>query len=112
MFNKDFFATIFGVGRGKRKKVTSVIWKRYNKKEFLREVCENTCEWIKEDKNMMNCPYCGSEMEEGALVSRMVPQWIKKGEKKGTLLNCKKSFTQNEIPAHSCAKCKKIIFDI
>ena len=39
---------------------------------------------------MMNCPYCGSEMEEGALVSRMVPQWIKKGEKKGTLLNCKK----------------------
>ena len=65
-----------------------------------------------EDKIMMNCPYCGSEMEEGALVSRMVPQWIKKGEKKGTLLDCKKSFSKNELPAHSCAKCKKIILDI
>lgn len=31
---------------------------------------------------MMNCPYCGSEMEEGALVSRMVPLWVKKGEKR------------------------------
>ena len=61
---------------------------------------------------MMNCPYCGSEMEEGALVSRMVPLWIKKGEKKGTLLNCKKSFTQNEMPAQCCTKCKKIILDI
>ena len=61
---------------------------------------------------MMNCPYCGSEMEEGALVSRMVPMWVKKGEKKGTLLDCKKSFTQNELPAHRCNTCKKIILDI
>lgn len=65
-----------------------------------------------EDENMMKCPYCGNEMEEGALVSRVVPLWVKKGEKKGILLNCKKSFTQNELPAHSCVKCKKIIFDI
>ncbi|MBP3618501.1 MAG: hypothetical protein J6J38_10740 [Lachnospiraceae bacterium] len=61
---------------------------------------------------MMNCPYCGSEMEEGALVSRMVPLWVKKGEKKGTLLDCKKSFTQNELPAQCCMNCKKIILDM
>ena len=64
------------------------------------------------DEIMMKCPYCGSEMDEGALVSRVVPLWVKKGEKKGTLLNCKKSFTQNELLAHSCVKCKKIILDI
>ena len=34
---------------------------------------------------MGKCPYCGSEMEEGMLVMRMVPQWVKKGEKKGFL---------------------------
>ena len=61
---------------------------------------------------MTNCPYCGSEMEEGALVSRMVPLWVKKGEKKGILLNCKKNFTKNELPAQCCVKCKKIIINI
>lgn len=61
---------------------------------------------------MIKCPYCGSDMEEGALVSRMVPQWIKKGEKKGVLLNCRKKFTQNELLARCCVKCKKIILDI
>ena len=47
-----------------------------------------------EEKIMNKCPYCGSEMEEGVLVSRVVPEWVKKGEKKGTLLNCKKKFTR------------------
>ena len=63
-------------------------------------------------KNMMKCPYCGSEMEEGVLVSRVVPEWVKKGEKKGTLLNCIKKFTHNELPAQCCVKCKKIVLDI
>lgn len=61
---------------------------------------------------MIKCPYCGSDMEEGVLVSRMVPQWVKKGERKGMLLNCRKTFTQNELPAQCCVKCKKIILDI
>ena len=56
---------------------------------------------------------CGDgDMEEGVLISRVVPEWVKKGEKKGTLLNCKKKFTHNELPAQCCVKCKKIILDI
>lgn len=65
-----------------------------------------------EEKIMNKCPYCGSDMEEGVLISRVVPEWVKKGEKKGTLLNCKKKFTHNELPAQCCVKCKKIILDI
>lgn len=60
----------------------------------------------------MKCPYCDSEMEEGALISRMVPQWLKKGEKKGIFLDCKKNFANNELPAHRCVKCKKVILDV
>lgn len=59
----------------------------------------------------MTCPYCGSEMEEGALISRMVPQWLKKGEEKGRFLKCEKHFSYNELPAHRCGKCGKIILD-
>lgn len=51
-------------------------------------------------------------MEEGVLVSRVVPEWVKKGEKKGMLLNCNKKLTRNELPAQCCAKCKKMILDI
>ena len=35
---------------------------------------------------MMKCPYCDNEMEEGALRSRVVPEWVKKGEKKGHIV--------------------------
>ncbi len=59
----------------------------------------------------MKCPYCDSEMEEGAVISKMVPQWLKQGEKKGRFLNCKKHFSYNELLAHRCAKCKKIILE-
>lgn len=65
-----------------------------------------------EEKNMNKCPYCGGDMEEGVLISRVVPEWVKKGEKKGMLLNCNKKFTHNELPAQCCVKCKKIILDI
>ena len=61
---------------------------------------------------MMRCPYCGSEMEEGVLVSRAVPVWMEKGENKGRLLNCNKKLTRNELLAQCCVKCKKIILDI
>lgn len=54
----------------------------------------------------MKYPYCDGEMEEGALISRMVPQWLKKDEKKGEFTNCKKQFSYNELLAHRCAKCK------
>ena len=59
----------------------------------------------------MKCPYCDNEMEEGALVSRMVPQWVKNGEKKGRSLNCEKHFSYNELVAHRCDTCKKIILN-
>lgn len=59
----------------------------------------------------MKCPYCDTEMEEGALVSRMIPQWVKKGEKKGRFLNCKKHFSYNELIANRCGKCNKIILN-
>ncbi len=59
----------------------------------------------------MKCPYCDGELEEGAVISQTVPQWLKKDEKKGSLLNCKKHFTHNELLAYRCAKCKKIILE-
>lgn len=59
----------------------------------------------------MKCPYCDNEMEEGAVISKMVPQWVKKGEKNGQLLSCEKHFTYNEIVAHRCTKCNKIIME-
>lgn len=59
----------------------------------------------------MRCPYCDSEMQEGALISQMVPQWVNKGEKKGRFLNCEKHFSYNELLAHRCPKCKKIILE-
>lgn len=40
----------------------------------------------------MKYPYCDGEMEEGALISRMVPQWLKKDEKKGNLRTAKNNF--------------------
>lgn len=61
---------------------------------------------------MGKCPYCGSEMEEGMLVMRMVPQWVKKGEKKGVLLDCNKKMTHNELPAQYCVTCKKMVLDV
>lgn len=60
----------------------------------------------------MECPYCESGMEEGALISQRVPQWVKKGEKKGTDLPVKKHLSYNEIPSYYCEKCRKIIIDI
>lgn len=59
----------------------------------------------------MKCPYCDNEKEEGTLIFRMVPQWAKKGDKKGRFLNCKKYFSYNELLAYRCAKCKKIILN-
>lgn len=59
----------------------------------------------------MKCPYCENEMEEGALVTQRVPQWITSGEKKGRYLNVKKHFTCNEIAGYHCKKCNKIIID-
>ncbi len=59
----------------------------------------------------MKCPYCDNEMEEGTVISKVVPQWIKKGEKKGQLLICEKHFSYNAICAYRCTKCKKIIID-
>ncbi len=29
----------------------------------------------------MKCPYCDGELEEGAVISQTVPQWLKKDEK-------------------------------
>ena len=45
----------------------------------------------------MKCPYCDNEMEEGALIIKTVPQWVKKGEKMGRFLNCKRHFSYNEF---------------
>lgn len=59
----------------------------------------------------MKCPYCDNAMEEGAVIAKMVPLWVKKGEKNGQLLNCKKHFSYNEIVAYQCVKCKKIIME-
>jgi hypothetical protein len=61
--------------------------------------------------NKMKCPYCDNEMEEGALIIKTVPQWLKKDEKIGRFLNCKRHFAYNEILAHRCGKCKKIILE-
>ncbi len=60
---------------------------------------------------MMKCPYCDNEMEEGVLRSRVVPEWVKKGEKKGQLLNCEKHFSYNALVAYRCDKCKKLILN-
>ncbi len=60
----------------------------------------------------MKCPYCQNEMEEGAIVSQRVPQWLKSGEKKGRYLNAKRHWTYNEIAGYHCKKCNKIIIDI
>ena len=59
----------------------------------------------------MKCPYCGNEMEEGALISKIIPKWLKNGEKKGEFLNSKRHFSYNETLAYRCLKCKKIILD-
>lgn len=68
----------------------------------------------------MKCPFCGVEMEQGALQSThgvywvnrpaklSPPQWMKKAE---GLCDVDNYFQSPYVPASRCTQCRKIIVD-
>ena len=75
----------------------------------------------KEEEIRLNCPFCGAEMESGALQSNYGIYWLPKPRKAGLPdlsrdaehLSKQDSplITPPYIPASRCPKCRKIILD-
>ena len=75
----------------------------------------------KEEEIRLNCPFCGAEMESGALQSNYGIYWLPKPRKAGPPdlsrdaehLSKQDSplITPPYIPAFRCSKCRKIILD-